>query len=474
MLYITFEHENKGERIHMASFAAYENDSGQNIKSNRLTQFLKEFNLGTILNRSRIRKTQGHSTKDILFDLLILPFMGKNLYHDIINNPESTYGKDAIYEFLKCEKFNWRNLLLLISVKVVSFIDTLSSRDKVLVLDDSTLSRSRSKKVELLARVFDYSDEKYLRGYRFLSLCWSDGTSLLPLDFALLSSRKHRNRYQDIKKNVDKRSCGYKRRQEALSKSTDLVEPMVNRLLSRGINAKHLLMDSGYAWPKLINKLRKHIHVICMARKTCKIHYYYHGRWRSVNDVYRLVKKRPGRARILSNALVTLKGGEQAKLVFVRDRRKKDWLPLLTTDTSLEDSEVVRLYGKRWDIEVFFKMSKQHLGLEKGVQTRDFDSQIAYVTIVMLRALFLSLEQRRQEDPRTLGSLFRACCQEMQDLSFLDSLQRILRLAVDRLRQSGEFSERVFQRLISAVYGTAIEFLGLDQELYQRCQRVKL
>jgi len=93
---------------------------------------------------------------------------------------------------------------------------------------------------------------------------------------------------------------------------------------------------------------------------------------------------------------------------------------------------------------------------------------------VMLRALFLSFEQRRQEDPRTLESLFRACCQEMQDLSFLDSMQRILRLAVDRLRQYGEFSERVFQRLISAVYGTAIDFLGLDQKLYQRCQRVKL
>jgi hypothetical protein len=113
-------------------------------------------------------------------------------------------------------------------------------------------------------------------------------------------------------------------------------------------------------------------------------------------------------------------------------------------------------------------MSKQHLGLEKGVQTRDFDSQIAYVTIVMMRALFLSLEQRRQEDPRTLGSLFRACCQEMQDISFLDSLQRILQLAVDRLRRTGEFSEKVFQDLISAVYGTAIDFFGLNKELCQR------
>ena len=92
----------------------------------------------------------------------------------------------------------------------------------------------------------------------------------------------------------------------------------------------------------------------------------------------------------------------------------------------------------------------------------------------MLRALFLSLEQRRQEDPRTLGSLFRACCQEMQDLSFLDSLHRILRMAVDRLRQSEEFSEKVFQKLVSAVYGTAIDFLVLNQDLYQRSQAVSL
>ena len=148
--------------------------------------------------------------------------------------------------------------------------------------------------------------------------------------------------------------------------------------MSRGINAKSLLVDSGYAWPALISKLLKHIHVLCIAKKPPKVHYYYHGRWHSVNDIYRLVKKRPGRARVLSNPLSTLKGGQQAKLVFVRDRRKKDWLPLLITDTSLEDSEVVRLYGKRWDIEVLFnsaptsksrcrvKMSKQHWTWKRG------------------------------------------------------------------------------------------------------------
>ena len=53
--------------------------------------------------------------------------------------------------------------------------------------------------------------------------------------------------------------------------------------------------------------------------------------------------------------------GEPARIVFVRDRRMKDWLALLTTDINLPDEEVVRIYGKRWDIEVFFRTAKQFL-----------------------------------------------------------------------------------------------------------------
>ena len=64
------------------------------------------------------------------------------------------------------------------------------------------------KKVELLARVYDYCTKRYLKGFRLLTLGWSDGASLVPLDFALLSSANEGNRYQGITKAIDKRSCG--------------------------------------------------------------------------------------------------------------------------------------------------------------------------------------------------------------------------------------------------------------------------
>ena len=71
----------------------------------------------------------------------------------------------------------------------------------------------------------------------------------------------------------------------------------------------------------------------------------------------------------MAGTRVQLKDGRVAKLVFVRYKRKQDWLALLSTDAN-----VVRIYGKRWGIEVFFKMAKQHLKPAKEIQCRDFDA----------------------------------------------------------------------------------------------------
>jgi hypothetical protein len=92
-----------------------------------------------------------------------------------------------------------------------------------------------------------------------LTLGWSDGNTFLGLDFALLSSTKGKNRYQNITKDLDKRTCGYIRRREAATKSTELLEPMVARAISMGIRAGYILMDSWFSFPSVISSLRKHL-----------------------------------------------------------------------------------------------------------------------------------------------------------------------------------------------------------------------
>jgi len=66
----------------------------------------------------------------------------------------------------------------------------------------------------------------------------------------------------------------------------------------------------------------------------------------------------------------------------------------------------VRIYGKRWDIEVFFKMCKSYLNLSKEFQGRSYDCMVAHTTIVFTRYIMLALERRNGNDLRTLGELF--------------------------------------------------------------------
>ncbi len=114
----------------------------------------------------------------------------------------------------------------------------------------------------LLNRVFDHSTGRYLKGFCLLTVCWFDGVSCLPLDFALLSSAKEKNHFYESHKSMDKRCCAFTRRKEATTKATALLVPMVNRILWAGIHARYVLMDSWFTMPPTVCTLRKHLDVI--------------------------------------------------------------------------------------------------------------------------------------------------------------------------------------------------------------------
>ena len=102
--------------------------------------------------------------------------------------------------------------MLALVTTVVRFFNVLTSeeREKVLILDDSTYDRSRSKAVELLAWIYDHSSGRSLKGFKLVTLGWSDGNSFLPLDCVLCSSARADKRIQGIKKELDKLPVGTK------------------------------------------------------------------------------------------------------------------------------------------------------------------------------------------------------------------------------------------------------------------------
>lgn len=75
---------------------------------------------------------------------------------------------------------------------------------------------------------------------------------------------------------------------------------------------------------------------------------------------------------------VSLKTGGVVKLVFSKQQSHRTALAVFTTNTALPVNKILEAYSRRWSIEVFFKMSKQYLGL-KAYQNRNLDAIKSYI-----------------------------------------------------------------------------------------------
>ena len=104
--------------------------------------------------------------------LLTLVFSGRSLSWNLDHQRTTGFCKDTVYRFLNASGYNWRRFLLLLAQAVITRMQPLTSEDRtdVLIVDDSLYSRNRSKKVELLARVYDHAAHRFVRGFRMLIL----------------------------------------------------------------------------------------------------------------------------------------------------------------------------------------------------------------------------------------------------------------------------------------------------------------
>lgn len=152
------------------------------------------------------------------------------------------------------------------------------------------------------------------------------------------------------------------------------------------IPAKYVLFDGWFSSPSSLYAIKKiGYDVIGVFKKTPKMFFWYDGEDMSLISIYNKNKKRRGRSRYLLSVVVdVVKDGEiiPAKVVYVRNRNKrKEYLCLISTDISLKE-EIIHIYGKRWDIKVFFKVCKSYLRLSKECRVMFYDAMIAHTAVV--------------------------------------------------------------------------------------------
>ena len=132
-----------------------------------------------------------------------------------------------------------------------------------------------------------------------------------------------------------------------------------------------------------------------------------------------------------------------AKIVCVRNRsKKKEWLAIISTDVSLSEEEIIRIYGKRWDIECFFKSCKSYLHLVKECHSLSYDALTAHVSLVFTRYMMLSVAQRRNEDDKTICELFFCLLDELDDITFSQSMRIIIDALMDAVMEYFHITEQ--------------------------------
>lgn len=415
-----------------------------NQNENTQIQFstaVKDLQIGKMLRKSNITKSCGVSAFEVFQFLLLLVFQGRNLFRFLNSKRrDQAVSKNTYYRFLNDPSFNWTKFLLLLAAKVTGIFTTLTRRErvKVFVLDDSVVKRNRSKAVELLARVYDHVEHKYQKGFTLLTLGWSDGYSFIPVGFHMLSSAKKSNRYQEISDKIDHRTNGYKTRKESLLPKPDAAILLIRRALAAGIHADYVLMDTWYTTEPMLEKILKTgLDAIGMVRQL-KQHYYYHGKACTLPELRKLVRFESNK-NIFGSVIVTTKKGIPVKIVIVRNRNKKsECLYLLSTDCSLSDAEIVRIYGNRWSIECFFKVSKSLLKLGTEFQSRTYDAMISHTAIVFTRYTILEWIRRKENDQKTYGELFFMFCEDIQDMDLTNALQSLMALFVEHISTLSE------------------------------------
>ena len=294
-------------------------------------------------------------------------------------------------------------------------------------------------------------------GQQALTLGYATEEIFLPLDNQIyISSKKIQEQEQDFH---DGRSIVAKRYRESLAMSKpEMASNMVNRALTKGFAADYLLADAWFG-NKTTLRLTQATDLTAILRmkkdKTLYRYSYYakgeqHTVMANAKDLYhhhvrkqwQKIQDTQYRYKVLDVELnLTASAKEDAqwvsyRLLFVKGTTgddteipgKHDWALFLTTDTSMEPSQILEIYALRWGIEVYFKESKRHLGLLKE-QTNSFASHIASTHLAAIR--FCMLIYAKQDGTGLTASAVRnQVVDGLVNLSFAKLLWMLFRALI--------------------------------------------
>lgn len=187
---------------------------------------------------------------------------------------------------------------------------------------------------------------------------------------------------------------------------------MVTRALNSGIYADYLLVDSWYSKPVFLKEMNAlGLKVVSRMANNNAI-WNFVGQDKTLEALYTRYKalkqeKRGKHGKKITftyfSVMVEHKKAGWVKIVFIKTQGKL--IPLVSTDRTISEEEIIQIYKRRWDIEQGYKELRAYFGFGKE-ENRIYEALIARITLSFFTYNLVSYINRIHHEPKTIGGLF--------------------------------------------------------------------
>lgn len=423
------------------------------VGSCSISEIFSLFKLSSLLLKCKINKSKGHSILSMLFSFLLIILENSNSVQNGILKLNVKNIKTPINDMLNNHCFHWRNLLYSVAKQFSKLCPTADLKDNFIAFDDTTKKKS-GKKTDKISWFYDHSKNVYFKGFQNVTAVWSNGKSVIPVDFEFKIGKKIISNV--LNKFYPKGSHIEQRVRFAKEKKTDIVIRMIKRIRQRRLPFKFILWDSWYNCSKSFNyifdKLIPEGKVLISMLKNGNQKYRLGSRYFNLNELYTRAGKwftDPDsgiKYKYIYISLLDAKSNKKiekrstiglVKICFFKYPKVKKWKAILCTDIEIHELDVLKMYLKRWSIECIFKDIRQYFGYDQS-KSSNYSAMVADLTIrYVFYIMFCHRKEKRENIP--MGQILFDFYQELYD-SWLTT-----------------FVEVMFKRFVSHFIDYAIE-----------------
>jgi SRSO17 transposase len=325
--------------------------------------------------------------------------------------------RQAIADFLKKAAWDAPEVL---RQQALDLLEQLGCRagDTVYLLLDDTQKRKRGKRMDALKKIFLHAEKVYATGHTMVGAALVFRGVLIPFRISVWAPKPFCQASQREPNPADR---------IPMRKLTELAADAIDAVaLPEGVKGI-VLFDAYYLCPTVTQACQRNgFRYVGVAKKNRKL--FPDGRSRDKRRLSRYganVLRREGRStkvcgknHRLAERVGRLSKLGRVKLVFSRRPHESCWIALTTNETRWSAKTVLSHYLARWGIEVFFKMSKQYLGLGdyQLLRYRGIERYLCLVLIAYLLLTHLALRELDAQAKRGKAELRLPSIPQLQEL----------------------------------------------------------